>query len=207
MHRNNLAISGPTGSIQSILMDAPPWCNALMLIPTKLVCAKVGVTGLLVGGVANQRHHSYQCWPRLKCDLEHMVHVLIPGSQIQELRSNPLRHAGHPAHAFLPCKISKSILVFHDCALALMYGPLANIPVMSGECLDLGMSSGETDQPNDIEVVVKLLKSLLEPGNLSRLSCGICHLEHDVITLQAILLDVLIEVGHVDVVPHQIAEA
>ena len=47
------------------------------------------------------------------------------------------------------------------------------------------MSPVEVDKTNDIEVLITLLKSLLKPGNLARLSCGIGHFVQDVVTLQA----------------------
>ena len=197
MHRTNLAITGSTGPVQSTLSDDSPICNVLMLIPTKPVCPKVGITNLVLSGVLDQRLHSQ---PRLKRDLEHTVHVLIPECQVQELRSFPLRHAGHPAH-LLSCKIPRCTLVLDDCALALRDEPLTDIPVINCKRLDLGMSPVEADKPNDMDILITLLKSLLKPGNLSRLSCGICHFLHDVIALQAMLLDVLIKVGHVDVAP------
>ena len=63
------------------------------------------------------------------------------------------------------------------------------------------MAPIEVDKPNDIEVLIELLTCLLKPGNLGRLSSGICHFQHDVITLQAILRDMLIEISHVEVIP------
>ena len=74
------------------------------------------------------------------------------GRKVQELRSHPLHHAGHPAHPFLACKIPKSILVLDDCALALRDKPLSDVPVITGERLDLGVSPVEVDKPDDIEV-------------------------------------------------------
>ena len=83
------------------------------------------------------------------------MRVLIPCSQVQELRSNPLHHAEHPAHSFMSCEIPKSILVLDDCALAMRDEPLSNVPVNNGEGLGLGMSPIEVDKPNDIEALIK----------------------------------------------------
>ena len=82
--------------------------------------------------------------------------------------------SGHFAHPFLSCKRPKSILVLDDCALALRDELLSSVLVISGERLGLGMSPVELTSPMT-STFSSNLKSLLEPGNLSRLSCGICY--------------------------------
>ena len=57
----------------------------------------------------------------------------------------------------------------------------------------------ETDETNHVKVLIVLLKSTLKPRNLSRLPCGISNLIQDLIPLRAVLLDVLIMVGHIEV--------
>ena len=57
----------------------------------------------------------------------------------------------------------------------------------------------EVDETDHIKVLIKLLKSVLEPGNLARLACAISDLIQVLIPLQAVLLNVAIMVGHVDV--------
>ena len=58
------------------------------------------------------------------------------------------------------------MLVLDDCALALRDTPLSDVPVLNGEHLDSGMSLVEVDKPNDIEILIKLLKTLFEAWDL-----------------------------------------
>ena len=131
-----------------------------MIVLAKPVCSEVGLTNLVLVGVP------HKCWPQLQGDLEHIVHVLIPRSQVQKLRSDTLSHTGHFAHSLLTGKVQKSILALDNCALALKDKPLTVVRVVEIECLDSGMTPVEVDKTDDIEVLIILLKSLLKSGIL-----------------------------------------
>ena len=73
-------------------MICPPDLNVVMAVLAEVVCPEVGVADLVLRGVLNERFHTNQSWPRLKCDFKYAMRVLVFGPEVQELRSNPLLH-------------------------------------------------------------------------------------------------------------------
>ena len=57
----------------------------------------------------------------------------------------------------------------------------------------------EVDQSDHIKVLIKLLESPLKSWDLGRFTGGIGHFVKDSIPHQAVLFDVLVMVGHIDV--------
>ena len=73
------------------------------------------------------------------------------------------------------------------------------VAVVNAERLVGGVLPVEVDQVNHIEVLIELLKSTLEPWDLCRFPSCVCVFIKECILRQAVLLNVLIMVSHVDV--------
>ena len=85
------------------------------------------------------------------------------------------------------------MLVLYDGALALSNATPSEMAVINIEWLVHCVAPIEVDESHEIdhiEVLVVLLKSMLEPGNFARLAWGISDLIEDLIPLQAVLLNV-----------------
>ena len=91
------------------------------------------------------------------------------------------------------------ILVLDDGALALWNATLPQLTIVDVERLVDRVAPVEVDEANHVKVLIKLLKSLLEPRNLGRLTCGISDLTQDLIPLEAVFLNVSIMARRVDV--------
>ena len=64
-----------------------------MVVLAEVVRSEVRVTEVVVDSELDQRFHSCKCWPRLQCNLQDSVHILITLSELEELWSDPLCHA------------------------------------------------------------------------------------------------------------------
>ena len=54
----------------------------------EMVSTEVGLECLVVDAELDWRFHAYQCRPRLQCNLENTVHVLVSLSEVEQLRSD-----------------------------------------------------------------------------------------------------------------------
>ena len=82
-----------TSEINSFLAMLPPEINIVMIPAAESIRSEAGLTNLVLCHVRERRLRTYECRPWLERDFEYAMRVLILGSQIEELRGNPLCHA------------------------------------------------------------------------------------------------------------------
>ena len=93
----------------------------------QMICSEVGITyPVLLSHVADQRICACRREPRLQCEFKYLVRVLILGSQVQELQTNPLCRSCNFAHAFLASKIPQSIYFLDQCVLVVRSEPVTS---------------------------------------------------------------------------------